>query len=180
VVNNKSNDVEVSHAVPLVKHAATLSTEFLQAPLFITPDVQLCLAYYDAFVANAFAGVNGYKGLVKVQVDPARDRDALNKQVENMFKVVLAAKDIKVPPLKSYWNMFFKMLAERCQWLHYYCEHILFHPFLKIYLLCFTFLIPQIYYKAPRRNCAWRMASRAGIPSRPPVQALFRRIWALV
>lgn len=124
IVNNKSNDVEVSHAVPLVKHAATLSTEFLQAPLVITPEVRLCLAFYDAFAANSFMGANGYKNVIKVQVDPAKDKAALNKHVENMFKVVLSAKDIKVPPLKSYWNMFFSLLAERCRWLQYYSNRI--------------------------------------------------------
>jgi hypothetical protein len=132
--------------VPLVKHAASLSIEFLQAPLVITPDVQLCLAFYDAFAANAFVGASGYKGVIKVQVDPAKDQAALTKQVENMFKVILSAKDIKVPPLKSYWNMFFRLLAERCRWLQYYCDRInLFSSFI-------SSLIARIYHSTARTS----------------------------
>lgn len=145
MVNNKSNDMEVSHAVPLVKHAATPSTEFLQAPLVITPDVRLCLAFYDAFSTNVFVGANGYRGVMSVQVDPTKDIAALNKQVENMFKVVLSAKDIKVPPLKSYWNMFFKLLAERCEWLQYYCDRI---PCISHALnFLFPFFLPPFFYR---------------------------------
>jgi hypothetical protein len=126
LVHNKSTDVEVSNAIPLVKHTASVSTvEQFNVPLVITPEIQLCLAFYDAFSANAFNGANGHKGVVKVQIDPAKDKAALNKQVESMFKAVLSSKDIRVPPLKMYWNMFFKVFADRCNWLQYYSRCIL-------------------------------------------------------
>lgn len=90
----------------------------------ITPEIELCLAFYESFAANAFNGAHGHKAVAKVVVDPNKDKAALARQVENIFKAVLPSKEIKVPPLKQYWNMFFKILADRCVWMQAYSKCI--------------------------------------------------------
>ncbi len=68
LVHNRSTDVDVIQAIPLLHHLTALTTEFLQMPYTLTVDILTVLTFYDAYIAKKLTGRNAFAQVVNLKV----------------------------------------------------------------------------------------------------------------
>jgi hypothetical protein len=129
IVHGRSSTEDVSNALPLVKHVAKFSTKFLQAPLEINYDIVFSLAFVDLFLgkpksAKPISHVNVATLICGKPTVQGDELLAVLDKVDHLIDNTLVGRGIRIPDIKLYRSMFFKLLADRCTWLQHYSNYI--------------------------------------------------------
>jgi hypothetical protein len=120
---------DISDLLPAVKQVAQFTVEFLQAPLAIIPDVVLSLAFMDMFLGQHDHPIS--HALVYLQANKHdfsegnEDPSTLQDKIELHLSKLGEDRGINVPKKHYIRATFFRLLADRCQWLQRYssCIH---------------------------------------------------------
>jgi hypothetical protein len=120
---------DISDLIPAVKQVAQFSLDFLQAPLAITPDVEMSLAFLDMFLSQREHPIS--HALVYLQANKPQFSendaapDTLHDKIELYLNKLEEDKGITVSRKHSTRALFFRLMADRCHWLQHYSSCIL-------------------------------------------------------
>lgn len=101
--------------------------EFLLEPFHVTLDVLLSLNFLDMFLGQQDHPISHALVYLQTNKYSSLEGSDISAEVQDRIELYMAKlleRGINIPKKHNTWNVFFRLLADRCRWLQLYSSCI--------------------------------------------------------